>query len=228
MSDQLDNIMEKASESLFKNDYLSCERLCREALEEAKTRAAWPVYARIVLPLQECRRQRRLLAADGVIRLGSEGETDESLREKSLCIEAGCIVITHPHGHEVAKWIYQAARSSGSYIEILYADNAADADAWRIRPAAGSHHVECVLPRPSMAWLNRWFEPGECRRAADWFITATEALGNEAIGQITGNPSLSDIERLHGYEQMLDVVTDHELLHQYLAQSAEHLIPRGH
>ena len=70
----VDAIMEDASQALSRMDYLSCETFCLKALSLARRAKRWPVYARILLPLQETRRQRRMIAAAGVIRLGSAVE----------------------------------------------------------------------------------------------------------------------------------------------------------
>src|SRR5690606_17570305 len=90
MSSTLDDIMERASRSLAAMDYLTCERLCVEALAAARRAQDWSYYARILLPLQEARRQRRLIAADGWVRLGTS-DLEGPHHDWSGVFEAGCV-----------------------------------------------------------------------------------------------------------------------------------------
>jgi hypothetical protein len=67
----IDSLMQQAIDALTRMQYLACETLCLRALAAASELGSWDSYARILLPLQESRRQRRLIAADGAIRLGA-------------------------------------------------------------------------------------------------------------------------------------------------------------
>src|SRR5690606_32298089 len=75
MTQLINDIMERASQSLATMDYLASERDCLEALALARSQQDWRLYAAIILPLQECRRQRRMIAADGWVMLGSSSLT---------------------------------------------------------------------------------------------------------------------------------------------------------
>ncbi|MFN5959081.1 MAG: hypothetical protein ACK462_14220, partial [Planctomyces sp.] len=61
---QIDQAMESASVSLIAGRYFECERLCMEALDAAHRAHDYERMARIILPLQEARRQKRDLARD--------------------------------------------------------------------------------------------------------------------------------------------------------------------
>ncbi len=56
--------MEAASRALVQRRYFDCERLCVEALERSFIAADYERMARILLPLEEARRQKRDLAFD--------------------------------------------------------------------------------------------------------------------------------------------------------------------
>lgn len=210
MTAAADNLMEDASQLLARMDYLGCEAKCLEALAAARQAENWTDYARILLPLQECRRQRRMIAADGVTRLGTRGRID-NLDDRA----AACIVLTHPHSANDAADLIEATRDR--HIEVLFADNEPDAATWTLRSFAGPA-VTCDVAAPPAAWIDQWLKPdrviaGQC--PADWFINATEALGDSAIAQAD-----DDIQSL---EACLDVVTDHEILHQRLGDAARAL-----
>ncbi len=124
--------MERASEALAQMDYLHAETLCLKALRQAREAEDWAYYVRILLPLQEARRQRRMIAADGVIRLGTarlEGPVDRWLAS----MEAGCIVVTHPHTAEDARTLENEARNQHRYVEVLFAENRPEEERWTLR-----------------------------------------------------------------------------------------------
>lgn len=56
--------MENASRALVQRRYFDCERFCLDALERAFIAADYERMARILLPLEEARRQKRQLAID--------------------------------------------------------------------------------------------------------------------------------------------------------------------
>lgn len=225
MPAELDDIMEQASVALAKMEYLTCESLCLTALSRARGSGNWGYYARILLPLQEARRQRRMIAAEGVIRLGTAtltGQPADWLRDA----RAGCVVVTHPHKADTAHALNEAARKQRLYVEVLYAGNAIDAPKWVLRSFRGPS-VVCEVAAPPREWLDRWLAPGGNgvprgdRTPADWFIDATEAMGDAALGQLPS--TLSPSERLAALEACLDVVTDHEIIHQRLGAAARSL-----
>lgn len=252
----LDELMEEASQALVRTDYLRCEELCLEALAEARHRGEWDYYARILLPLQEARRQRRMIAAEGVIRLGtSELASDPS--EWLDYMPSGCIVVTQPHARDHAASLALEARAGTverrerkKYVEVLYADNLPEAPRWTLRSYAGPD-VTCDFPAPPADWLNRWINvPAEpaptkpteaagslshlasqaaaepapeagCKRPADWVLDAAEALGDAALARVGDGPPSPEL--LRELERCLEVVTDHEIIHQRLAATARAL-----
>jgi len=239
---QVDSIMEAASQALGCMDYLGCEDRCQEALTLAREQKDWGYYARVLLPLQEARRQRRMIAAEGTIRLGS-GELSGDVSEWLKRLQVGCIVLTHRHGVEDAKNLVREARNQRLCVEVLLADNQVTDQLWVLRGFGGSVDVGCTLASPSAGLVDRWIDPEqapappetsppapeapppETALASGWFLGACEALGDAAIGQVQA--SVGDPKRIEELEQCLAVVTDHELLHQELAVAVRAAIGTG-
>lgn len=217
------DLMEQASDALAKMDYLECEVLCLRALARARQEESWPEYGRILMPLQECRRQRRMIAAEGVIRLGTGSLTFDAPGWLAR-MEAGCIVVTHPHRAAQAAELLGAARQRRMYIEVMYADNEATAKVWRLRPVTAGD-VVCEVAAPAAAWIDQWVDatepaeepppplPRSSVSPADWFLDAAERLGDAVLGTATATDPRQRVAEL---EARLDAVPDHEILHQRL------------
>jgi len=224
MTATLDQIMETASEALVKMDYLKCESLCLQALGAARERGDWNYYARILLPLQEARRQRRIIAAEGEVRLGTT-ELDADLRRRLVTLSAGSVVLTRPCAAEEAHAMMEHLRSQQAYVEVLFADNEASDSTWVLRSFAGPV-VSCVVKSPPKEWINRWLAPGDVaatpggKTPGDWVIDATESLGDAALKHADNTKGAARVEAL---EACLKVVTDHEIIHQRLAEAARQL-----
>lgn len=215
--------MERASQALARMDYLECEALCIEALTLARQSQLWDYYARILLPLQESRRHRRMIAAEGCVRLGTSlvaGDVAALLSEHP----AGCIVLTPPHTADDARRLQQAARDAHLFVEILLAAPHADDARWTLRTFSGPA-ASCSVPRPPAAWIDAW-QPASAANPesptpphpADWFIDASESLGDELCRQVAA--PMGSVARVLELEHCLAAVTDHEILHQRLSDAA--------
>ncbi|CAN5689728.1 hypothetical protein BH11PLA1_BH11PLA1_02680 [soil metagenome] len=66
--ERIDALMQEASLALVERRYFHCERLCVDALQQAHAAADYERMSRIVLPLQEARRQKRDMAVDAAER----------------------------------------------------------------------------------------------------------------------------------------------------------------
>ena len=62
--EKIDALMEQAGKALQEGSYFEAERLSRDALERSHQADDFERMARIALPLQEARRQKRMLAVD--------------------------------------------------------------------------------------------------------------------------------------------------------------------
>lgn len=231
-ADPIDDLMQQAIDALTRMDYLDCEARCLRALADAHDRRAWDDYARILLPLQESRRQRRLIAADGAIRLGA---ADMDLAPHAVLAaverlgEAGaCLVLTPPARRADAAAIQDAARDARMYLEVLCAQPVASPSdvpvAWRVTAAAGDPPA-CLVPAPPADCRDRWLTRRAAAtlrsRAAAWFLAAGEALGNAALAAI--DPDAPPDRRMRDLRRAVDAVTDHELLHQHLFDAVARL-----
>lgn len=205
VTEQLDGIMERASRALAEMDYLGCETLCEEALAEARAHKRYRYYARVLLPLQEARRQRRMTAAQGEVVLGSDG-AGVDLKAWQENGRVGCLVLTQPNTRDEAKALATSARRANRFVEVLFADNARDAAIWTLRAYEGPS-VSCEIDAP------RSDQDG-----ATWFLNATEQLGDAALASV--DESLSGEALIDELATRLSVFPDHELLHQRLAEAA--------
>ena len=260
MPPAIDPIMEQASRALVRMNYLACEQLCLQALTLARQAQDWPTYGRVLLPLQESRRHRRMIAAEGVIRLGTsqlwksptfQTQSSQSyghpaasqgwplqVSDAQLILRAlpqplprmrlaACVVVTRPHPPETAAALIQVAREQHHFIEVLYADNESSSERWRLRSVA-EPMVACAVGAPPAEWREHWLAAGTgasdperikaAQQPADWFIDATEALGDAALTSVTAPPGT--VERVAALEACLTVVSDHELIHQRLGEAA--------
>ncbi len=222
----LDLIMESASDALARMDYLTCESLCEQALALARAGDNWAYSGRILLPLQEARRQRRMIAAEATIRLGTAnlaGDPENWLSQ----LEAGCVVVTHPHGRQEAARLHQAARKQRLWIEVLFADSRTDEAMWTVRTFTGPD-VSCRMTAPRPEWRNVWLaretKPVGTKKSSlspgatpgDWFLDAAEKLGDAMMAAADAGPPRQRIEAL---EQCLLALPSHELLHQRLGDA---------
>ena len=178
------------------------------------------MYQRVLLPLQEARRQRRQAALDGPILLGTPSDQDIATQIKDL--EQGCIVLTWPTTSADVVALANEVRLGKQPIELLFADNASISTSWRITSYAGPG-LSIDLPAPKSEWIGQWIDPSSINppTPAHWFMQASEALGNAALAAIDALPGSTDY--LEALEDALACVDDHEILHQRLASAAKAL-----
>lgn len=217
----LDNLMETASQALAELNYAQCESLCLDALGQARDQQDWVMYQRVLLPLQEARRQRRQAALDGPILLGTPKRHDDQAQLLGDA-EQGCVVLTWPYTASDAEALSELLSSQPQPIELLFADNAADSPTWRITSVNGPG-LSIDLPAPKTDWRGQWIDPSKVTppTPAHWFMQASEALGNAALAAIEVQPG--SLDYLQALEQALACVDDHEILHQRLAAAAKSL-----
>lgn len=122
---EIDAIMERASEALVAMDYLTCERLCEQALGLARRADDFERYARILLPLQESRRQRRQIAEEH----GTAVFAGPDVEEPGVILKhqpTGCILLLDPpYTADDAAAVRAAARDNEQMVEVLLLDQKA-------------------------------------------------------------------------------------------------------
>lgn len=230
VSDQeLNSLMDRASKALVDRRYLLGEALCLQALEMARTFPDWDYYARIVLPLQECRRHRRMIASEGEVRLGCS--TLQNPAEMLAQHPTGCLLLTYPWSREQARQLARLARMQNQYFIVLWANSQVGDSLWMIQPFQGGNQTQISLPAPPADWRDRWIQPAEkpaaaksmpsTMRPADWFIDASERQGDALLASLSA--PLDSPSSLLELSQLVEAACDHEILHQRLAEAARAL-----
>lgn len=253
MAEHVTQIMERASIALSRMNYLECEVDCLEALAAARAAEDWANYGRILMPLQECRRQRRMIAADGDVRLGTSdlpGTPEQWLADH----RRACIAITGPHQRGDAEQLNKIAASRRLFIEILWIDGDSSTDTWQVCSFSGPN-VSIVVPAPLIEWREKWLvndpltsarslgkssvisaESGTQSESSSQSVASIDIHATPAdwflnIGEALGDAALEQVraplgtrERVAELESCLAVVTDHEILHQALGDAARAML----
>ena len=117
----IETVMENASVALTEMRYFECERLCVEALGMARAGEDFDSYSRIMLPLQEARRQRRQVATEaGVAVLSGERLSAGEIVDRH---EAGCLLmVSPPYSREDERRVRELALERERFIEPLVLD----------------------------------------------------------------------------------------------------------
>lgn len=199
-AEKIDGLMEEASAALARGDYFACERGACEALELAHASKDWDRMARILMPLEEARRQKRLTAAEaGVAR--RIDSVDELLELPE--IGPGCWLleplVVAAHGREFRS----RADAAEVPVVVIVREPETQLGEW---PLAA---IGPVVVRARTAPTDK--------PTVEWFLEAAEALGEEAIGSVeTDLEHETRIDRLY---ERLQAVRDHDELHQALAEA---------
>lgn len=229
----IDANMELASAKLVERDYFTCEKLCAESLAAAFAARDYQQMARILMPLQEARRQRRQLAedADRVVTIGRESPTEDqlgpaiylikpprvaaegrALREHLDRLQIPAIILTREPTTLAGK-IPVVSIGPVTLREHLAPPppeqpptNATLAPRGRT-PAAATQTLEKADPMRCAEDLPIW-----------WLLWAVEQLGDGAIADAIrdAKPGLRRVEQLY---LSLQALPEHDKLHQVLAEA---------
>lgn len=221
MPKAIDDLMQTASQALAEMAYARCEALCLEALEQARDEEDWGMVGRVLLPLQEARRQKRQAAIDGLIMLGTPTKPP-SLNDLISDPRCGCIVLTRPYTAEDAASLSLLIWKEQRQIEVLFADNEAHAPTWQVTTHQGPW-ASTEMNAPTQEWIGQWVDPLATAppTPAHWFMKASEALGDAAYAAVDADPGTP--QRFDELAEALNSATDHEILHQRLAEEARAL-----
>lgn len=194
--------MEKASTALVGNDYFACVTLSRRALEKAHEARDFERMARIVMPLQEARRQIRQLAVDA----GYQGELS-ALPGRGDEVRAGCWLLTPPLVGMDARFVNELAQTKRTPVMLVTREPTTRSGEW---PIVG---VGTGEPQPRVVRVKLAPPEGGVVTLA-WFQAAQERLGDEALARVDrSQPAAHQVEDLL---ELLEAVPDHEKLHQGL------------
>jgi len=216
----VDELMERASVALVGAAYFEAETLCLRALKRAREQNDFERVARIALPLQEARRQKRQLAVDSGVRM----VLDRVPRPKDLV--PGCYLMQPPVIGVEARELRLGLDGKKIPALVVCREPMTRAGQWPIVAVSGGSLIDVVSVRarvapppgvmPAETGITRdtWTDAPP----ASWFEDAAEALGDEAIRRIVAtDPAAWRVDELL---TLLDAHPDHEKLHQHLAATA--------
>lgn len=229
----IDRLMERASIGLEETRYFDTESLSTTALGRAHRAGDYERMARIVLPLQEARRQKRQLAIDAAY-LGPSApgiSVIDSRRQipgpADLPAVGGCFLFQPPLIAADARDFHDAANAAKVPGIVLTREPLTREGLWPIVSVSASHSVRTKVAPPTPQ------QRDEASKTKDGFTTATarqitrqwleaalEALGDAAIAKIRAFESKGDPPAwlVEDYLEQLDAFPDHEKLHQELAR----------
>ncbi len=199
-STSVNSLMTKAQQALSRNHWFEAERLCARALDMARAECDFNLMARVLLPLQEARRQRMQIAFDSkkiVI-------VEEPLTEERQ-LEAKCYLVQPPLVGADARRLRLLALEREIPAVFLCREPKTQLGLCPV-VAIGQVTVRTRIDPP-----RKWDKP-----ELAWFIEATEQLGDAAIETLdrTAEPA----RQVDALLERLDAVPDHEKLHQALAE----------
>lgn len=229
---RIDQLMDHASRDLVAMKYFDAETACLQALERAYVIRDYERMARILLPLEECRRQKRDLAFDtGAVhivagqlpapgkitpgmylvcppRVGIDGR---ELRERADRRKVPAIVVVREPTSRDGLWPVVSIGPVTVRTKVPPPTPPAPPKPSRSKkqrpapPAAPPETLETGLP------------PGEPMPTPAWFLHANEAIGDAAVS--TAIEETRAGIRVDLLMARLTAHPDHEKLHQVLADA---------
>jgi hypothetical protein len=205
-SDKIDRLMEEASEALVAMRYFDAERTCVEALSLAHQGHDYERMGRIVMPLQEARRQRRQMACDVKKLIRIEVYSDlEVLLTGAQAIKPGCYLLAPPLVGADARELRERALADNIPVLVAAREPETRLGLWPI-VTVGPLTVRTKIPPPK-------------KIDASWVQKACESLGDAAVAQI--DPGECAADRVDHVMELLAAVVDHEKLHQSLRSACD-------
>jgi len=200
----IDRLMERASEALNKTNYFEAERLANDALHTAHAAGDNDRMARILLPLQEARRQKRLTAADTgkLVRLSEKLPEDEHTEPACYLIEPMLV------GADARNLRDQADRLEIPTLVVCR------------EPVTREGKWPVVMIGP-VTVRTTTTPPPDDEPTIEWMLAASETLGDAAIDH--GNKLEDLTQRRDALLDRLGTCKDHEKLHQALEQTCRQL-----
>ena len=199
---KIDDLMDKASESLARTAYFEAERMAHKALGMARQENDFYRMARIVMPLLEARRQRFQMALDVKKVVVLDGEVTEDMK-----IKPGCYLVQPPLVGADARRFRLSALHREIPVAVVCREPLTQL---RLCP------IVTIAPAGS---IRTKIEPPEDvdHPSMEWFVMALEELGNFAIDSI--DPELTPERRVDVLLSHLDGIPEHEELHRCLEEA---------
>ncbi len=203
-TDKIDVLMERASEALVETRYFECERESLAALALAFASHDYERMHRILMPLQEARRHKRQQAAD--VRKVHRLEVYErltALLDGSEPVNPGCYLFAPPLVAADGRELRDKADAEEVPVLIIVREPPTMLGLWPI-VMVGPATVRVRIEKPK-------------RIDVPWMLKAGEALGDAAIAMVDAQEDAAG--RVEHLLEFLGTLTDHEKLHQALAQA---------
>ena len=201
---RIDKLMDLAGRALVETHYFECEAACIEALALAHGAADYERMARILLPLQEARRQIRLQAVDS----GNLFLVNEPIPETDG-LDPGCYLIGPPLVGADARDLHD--RATREEIPVVVLAFEPPVKSVKLDRHPGDWPVVMIGPVTVRAYLA---PPEDGTVTMEWFEAACEAIGDRAITDV--DEGVGPISRVNDLYERLQTVSDHEKLHQAL------------
>ncbi len=218
---RVDTLMEEASRALMARDYFLCEARCLEAMDLAHRDHDYERMARICLPMQEARRQKRDLAAD----CEQVFVIDDQLPNAAK-LQPGCYLVRPPRVGLDGRMLREMLDHAHVPAIVLVREPTTKAGLWPV-VALGPATVRTKVPPPERSAKRRRVRKGAvaARHEADspevaippvaWFLAANEALCEAALAAV--DPARPVLARIEALLLRLGALPDNEKLHQALA-----------
>lgn len=210
----VDELMERSMCALMKTEYFEAEKLAERALGLSRRSRDFERMARICLPLQEARRQKRLMALDaGFGLLISKGS--DVPRELSM----GLYLLQPPMIGAEARTLREHADRKKVPAMVLCREPMTRDGRWPLVAVGPRIFRVKVAPPEPMERVEDHVTKDRYSGvpSASWFETASEALGD------AGFAGLEEVEhpeyRVDDLMDLLDAHRAHEKLHQWLAEA---------
>lgn len=222
ISISIDQLMEQASEALVSMDYFRAETAALRALAAARQLSDFERMARICMPLQEARRQKRQLALDAGVRM-----IIDAVPRRWNELRPGFYLVQVPLLGIDARTIRETADRRHIPMLVIAREPMTRLGKWPIVGVSGAREttptptgmvtVRTQVDPPAGAVLvegSRTRDQGDNVPDQAWFLAAAEALGDAAIAKIL--PTDHPHHRVDELIEYLDAFPDHEKLHQLL------------
>jgi hypothetical protein len=199
--EKVDEMMERAEAALRRAQWFEAERIAIKALELARREEDFAAMSRIVLPLQEARRQRiqaALTAAKKKVRILDADITEE------MPLAPGVYLIQPPTVGADARRLRLAALRREIPVAVMCREPRTQRGQCPV-VAIGGMTVRARIDAPK-----EWDKPDFA-----WFVRAMEDLGDAAMEMLDTGIELD--RQIDFLLNLLDSVPDHEKLHQLLA-----------
>jgi hypothetical protein len=199
----IDDLMERASAALAKTDYFECERISVDALERAHAAKDYDRMARILMPLQEARRQKRDRAIDASLIVVLEEPIPE---EEPL--EPAVYLVQPPLVGADGRDLRERADREGVPALVVVRE-----------PTTRLGLVPIVMIGPVTVRARVEKPADEESPDLPWIIAASEALGDAALAQLADD--LGHEQRVDQTYDRLCTCAEHDRLHQVLAEACK-------